>query len=691
MKSYSERTDATREKIKTYKNQAKARRKKIVLSTVISLCSCLLIAFNLVMFIPYTTYPNGYVNLSTYKNSEYYDVIKELSHIWYGDSVKPVYKNNFQRLTEMLSSGLAKSGAEASDDFLDYPASDETNNNAGASGGAGEPSSGEKYEETTDNQVAGVTEGDLLKRTNKYIYYLAFGQYAPPYLDLRIYPIAGMDTECIAEFRVTPPLHFLYYGNGEMYLNENGTTVTLVLPVYKTVQSNDNSKYISTQKKFTEVVNIDVSDHSDIKVTGNYLISGEYVSSRIVNGELLLVTNFSVPYNVDFNDEEQFIPSTGMDGDMKYISAKDIHCPAKPSYARYTVVCTVDAQTLEETGSEAFLSYSENVYVSENNIYLTNSYNSFNEQPFKKSQYTLDYEYRYVYYETKTEISRVEYGGELSYKGSVTVSGEVKNRFCMDEKDGVLRVVTSIGRYEYINFDKYNTGAYFINGASLYCIDIQTYKTVGKLENFAPEEDRVQSARFDGDKVYVCTAVVLTDPVFAIDISDYNNISFVDTGEIPGYSIALRKFYGDTLLGIGYDGNSWLERDLKIELYKEGENSVESVASFNYLDDGFEYNNMHFNEAYVGFSEEYKAYFIDAENGLIGLGIKIDAYYYNNNSRITQNRYILLKYDGQNLNLLLDIELNDETNYYFYNFTRAVYVDDMFYLFTQNGFTVKAI
>lgn len=679
MKSYSERAEATREKIKTYKTQAKARRKKILLSTVVALCSCLIL--NLVMFVPYTTYPNGYIDLSKYKNSEYYDVIKEIGYIQYGDRVNPVYKNNFQRLAESaknLFDDKANGSAGDVDDGVMAP---------GASDGAGtsSPSGGQHYEETTDNQVAGVIEGDLIKRTDKFIYYLAV-QYWTTSLQLRVYPIEGVQTECIAEFTLNAQSNSYYYGiDAEMYLSEDGATVTLVLPLRRVIQKNE--KYTSLY--YTEVVNIDVADHSDIKIADRYLVSGTYVSSRLVGGELLLVTNYYVERGVDFSDEEQFIPSTGTVGEMQCIPAQDIHCPQKPLYSRYTVVCTLNAQTLEETGSEAFLSYSQNVYVSGNNIYLTNGCTNYSELPLDTSHRLRGDDYHYLY-EDKTEISRVEYGNKLEYKGSFTVAGDVINRFCMDEKEGVLRVVTSPRRSEFVHSGNYYN-SYFTNGASLYCVDIQTYEIIGKLENFAPENDRVQSARFDGDKVYVCTAVVMTDPVFAIDVSDYNNITAVDTGEIPGYSIAMRKFYGDTLLGIGYAGTGWSENNLKIELYKESESAVESVASFTYIDDGYWYNQIYYSYVNVNFSTEYKAYFIDAERGLVGLALTVDAYDYNYYRNITLNRYVLLQYDGENLNLLLDIELESYMNYYFYNTTRAVYIDGSFYVFTEGGLTVAEL
>lgn len=666
MKSYSERAETTREKIKTYKNQAKARRK--ILISVVSVCTCLLIVLNIVLFLPPTKYPGGLGNIiHGAKNEDYSEVIDALGTIRNGGG----------------SWGAGGEGS-ASDQTPEAPG-----DSSSGDGGSGSTPGGEHYEETTDNQVAGVIEGDLIKRTNKYIYYLVM-KNSPT---LRVYPIAGTQTECIAEFTVTPQEEKYEYGDeSEMYLSGDGSTVTLVMDMSYYRREYGRLVYY---EDYTEVVNIDVSDLSDIKITDRYCVSGYYVSSRLVNGELLLVTNFYVPYYVDFNENDlgQFIPSTGAVDNMTLIPAKNIHCPEKPEYARFTVVCSVDAATLQETGSEAFLSYSTNVYVSANNIYLTNGYTSYNDllsympDDIRGSDY-------HVVYESMAEISRVEYGGELEFKGSFTVTGSVKDRFCMDEKDGVLRVITSPHRYEY---GRENNRYHSItaDGASLYCVDIESYEVVGKLENFAPEQDTVQSVRFDGDKVYVCTAVVMTDPVFAIDISDYNNIHFVDTGEIPGYSIALRKFYGDTLLGIGYGSTGWSNRNLKIELYKETENLVESVAAYTYIDEGYEYDGRYYEYASVNFSAEYKAYFIDAERGLIGLGLTVDAYDYGsyNSSRVLLNRYILLQYDGESLKPVLDLDIGIYTGYgyYFYSLVRAVYVDGAFYVFTTNGLTVTEL
>ena len=124
----------------------------------------------------------------------------------------------------------------------------------------------------------------------------------------------------------------------------------------------------------------------------------------------------------------------------------------------------------------------------------------------------------------------------------------------------------------------------------------------------------------------MCTAIVdkyvITDPVFFFDLSDLNNITYKDTGEIEGYSSSLVNFGDGYLLGIGYGDTT---DDLKIEIYAEGEESIICVCEY-VLED-------------VQFSDDYKAYFIDRENKLIGLGVQ-----YGNGGN-----YLILSFDGNEL------------------------------------------
>lgn len=595
MKTYNERTQDILQKAEA----GKAKKMKTVkLTSIIASVCAVVLAFNLFMFVPYQT--EG-VNIDRYKTSEYYTVIKKVNDLTYGEVRK---ESNFQRLTkslkEFFGSFTKGAGAEAPD---------------GAAGAPPTITESPSYEEVTNNQTNGVIEGDLFKRSSEYAYYLDYG-YAE--YRLYVYPFDGTDTVKVAEFIISEKdnMSFAGYHNGrEMFLSKDCSTVTVISPCY-----NRDSNIL-----YTAVISIDVSDINNIKEINRTYISGSYVSSRIIDGELLLVSNFRVSYP-DFSDKTQYLPHTGRPDGFTPLPVEDIICPDNASSANYTVVCSLNEKTLSINDCEAFMSFSDEVYVSENNLFVTRSY---------------------YYARTVSQIYCLAYGGgKLDVKGECEVDGTIINRYCMDEYEGVLRVFTDVNYVTPVSY----------KGANLYCIDLQNFDTVASVEQFTPNGESVRSARFDKDTAYVCTAVVNTDPVFAFDLSDYSDIKYKDTGTIPGYSISLMKFKDDTLLGIGY--GDWVG-DLKIELYRESESSVESVAIYHSVN--------------TYFSTQFKAYFIDAQKGLIGLGIEKSNF----------AGYILLRFDGYNLVEVASAELREP-----YDYMRACTVDGYMYIYCQNELRV---
>lgn len=615
MKTYKQRTESILRKTKTRK-----RKRALVTTGIVSL-GLAVATFGLVLFLPYNT---AAPSVEQYKNSEYYAVIKKLNDITYK---KPAYKNNFEKWTASLVGLFSLKGAVGNNDMAmapeDMNSAAETlpmasgaadNATAGApttdkdeAEGSENGSSAGEYEETTDNQVQGVIEADLLKRTDKYAFYLTKKGYKTWNEEggyyktkenghlLRVYSIAGADSELVTEFTIGEEGDLLFSTASEMYLSQDATRLTVICPCY-TYETVKEYKY-KVQRSYTAVVSLDIGDVTNVTEVGRTYLSGAYVSSRLVNGELLVINSYSVA-NPDFDDESTFLPQYGDLNDMQSVAAEDVVCSDIATTAKYTVVSEIDEKTLEVTGSAALLSYSQEVYVSETNLFLTQSYVNRTECGLGK--------YEDI---SMTEISCVSYAGEgLEVKGTFSVEGTVKNQYSMDEYEGVLRVATTYRKTVYqerVNGDHswFSTISSETN-ANLYCIGLTDFQTVGKVEKFAPENETVESVRFNGTKAYVCTAVVitLTDPVFAFDLSDMSNITWTDTGVIDGYSTSLVDFGDGYLVGVGYN-DRW---QLKIEVYVERDGSVESAAVY---------------ELDAEFSESYKSYLIDRKNGLIGLGV----------------------------------------------------------------------
>lgn len=255
-----------------------------------------------------------------------------------------------------------------------------------------------------------------------------------------------------------------------------------------------------------------------------------------------------------------------------------IICPNEVNFTEYTCVYMIDGETNKLEDEYAILSYVNTVYVSSSNIYVA-----------KNSWDTIDRDLDYQTISSECEITRISYNGSsLEYCGTVTVDGNAWDRFNFDEHNGILRVVTSVSeqviRREIWTFNEHGTEkenySFYaesgVTSASLYCVDIKQMRIVASVEKFAPQWETVKSSRFEGDHAYVCTSVELTDPVFFFDLSDINNITYTDTGTIPGFSSSLVDFKEGYLLGIGMGEHF----NVKAEIYREEGDSVISVSKF---------------------------------------------------------------------------------------------------------------
>ncbi len=611
--------------------------------------ACLLVlltSVNLFLFIPYDTSPP---DVSQYSDSDYYEIIKMLNDASYK---KPKYKNNFESICGTLLNGLrTKNDMSLGFDVVVDEAVD-ANGNAGEDYFYTSDEYSEKYVETTDNQVAGVIEADIIKRSNEHVYYLNDST-------LLVYTLNGKDSELATSYDMSKALNEdgIYLNGAEMFLSSDCKTVTVIAPYFLKIKLEGGSRAYAG----IDIISIDVSDLSDVKVSHTATINGAYVGARSTNGKLLLISCYEIPSDYTFEEEESFIPTYYVDDETHTIPAESIVIPEKLTSKSYTVVSMLDEKSLKLESANAMLSYSSEVYITTERVYATYSYTK------TKELVTLS-EVRSI-----TDISALSYsGGELVFLGTATVNGYIKDQYSLDEYKDVLRVVTTTNdRKEKID-TSYSSNMISVlseqkTSASLYCIDADTFKIISSVEYFAPIGETVRSVRFDGDIAYVCTAVQATDPVFFFDLSDVNNITYKDTGNIEGFSSSLVNFGDGLLLGIGEGARSDV---LKLEVYAENEDSVESLAKI-------EINGC-------GFSRIYKSYFIDRELSIIGIATND----FSKNTHYYYSHYRLFRYDSEGLSeiLVCDIPTCDDPGK-----VRAVYEDGYIYVFSNEGFTVKEI
>lgn len=606
MKTYDERMESVQKKLQRRRAQLTA-----IKATACLLCICLLVG----LLVPHLQKPD---DLAQYTENEYYKVIEAINR-------------DFRR-TETHWEYLHWEDIFWGDDFLEDEGGSR-NEVVYAPGADAETSvSGSTTNssvEITDHQVAGVLEGDLIKRSETHIFYLNN-------TDLEIYEINGEDTKKIN----TVNMGTNWNSDSEMYLSADASRLTVILSSFDAIFSE------TKKESYVQIVSLDVSDPMNVTKDASFYLTGAKETCRLVDDQLMLISRFCIDYYADFDDPATFLPRYGTPGNMQCIPADNIVIPDRLTDRYYTVVTLLDNNDLSLIDTGAFMSYSAELYVSKERIYATRSYT--NEEKVDDAN-TLT--------KAMTEISCMGYDENgLTLAGSFSVEGTVKNQYSMDEHNGVFRVVTGTTQRQTITHETgYTTVKVEERNANLTCFEVGTWEQLAQVAQFAPEGETVESVRFNGDNAYVCTAVVvtLTDPVFFFDMTDLNNITVKDTGTIDGYSSSLIQLEDGFLLGIGVDEN-W---NMKVEVYTESADGGVPVCEYIY------------NGA---FASKYKAYFIDRENNLFGIPV--------------YDGYVLLQFDGYELREIAKANTNGALNC-----TRGVIVDLYLYVFSTGAFDVVKI
>ena len=131
----------------------------------------------------------------------------------------------------------------------------------------------------------------------------------------------------------------------------------------------------------------------------------------------------------------------------------------------------------------------------------------------------------------------------LKIAASAELDGHLKDKFKLRIRDNILTCVTQGGRW--------NNGLRTVV-ANYDLAALTPDGEIPRLDSLilAPQET-LFATRFDGDRVYVVTAIRI-DPLFVVDLSDDDNLRLAGELKIPGWSHYLQP-RGDRLLSVGVE------------------------------------------------------------------------------------------------------------------------------------------
>ena len=528
---------------------------------------------------------------------------------------------------------------------------------------AAEASGSEDYS-GTNVQIEGFDEADIVKTDGSYIYVIREGR------ELVILRAAGEDTAVVSRTEIGfdnydddyEDKHEFYESKyaQDMYVADGRAVILSGYSRYEADYSEDGG-WDSEDERYAAVDFYDVSDPAAPRLISALGQDGSVADSRLAGGRVYVVSDYYV-WNWDEEEPATYIPRTYKNGAPTILPVDRIFLPPVCSSTEYVVVASYDAATGEMLQTISLLGSLGDMYMNDSGIYLLSSdWRSQTVSTYRESVYDVT-EYLNA---SETRVTRIAIAdGALSLAGSGTVPGSLENQFSADEYNGYLRIVTTRDDNRYrvyrdaeYGFENYQwderqmtTGLYILDGS---------LSIVGRVEDLSPDE-RIYSARFDGDIAYFCT-YRQTDPLFAVDVSDPANPTVLSALKISGFSRYLHAWGGDRLFGFGNETNEetgWSE-GLKLVMFDTADKTDVSVENYLVLEG--DYSEALYN---------HKAFLIDRGKDLIGFAGSDD--------------YYLFTYDPDaGFAALVTVPCD-----YGCWEVRGLYIGDVLYIVSQGGVTV---
>ena len=430
---------------------------------------------------------------------------------------------------------------------------------------------------TTNIQVAGVDEADIVKTDGSYIYVASNDYSGQNYI--YILKADPQDPRVISRI----PLNNETYLAG-MFLSQDNNKLVVIGSQYQFYAldtrfgSAEGMIYPYNNEIQTFISVYDVSDKVYPVRARNLTLTGSYFNSRMIGNYVYAVV--SQPAQVF--EEVVTLPRIYSETTVTDVSASKVYyADTMPGYFTFTTFIGLNIldNQQEITNMTVLMGGASTMYVSLNNVYIT--YPGWDET----GSYTSIY---------RVSVEEEEIGTEQA-KGSVP--GYALNQYSMDENNGYFRLATTI------------RGEIATN--TVYVLDSNLTK-VGevKLEN-AELRETIHSVRFMGDKAYVVT-FEQKDPFFVLNMSDPENPTVSGALEIPGFSSYLHPYDENYIIGLGMENGS-----VKLSLFDVTNVNSPAEASKYIAPGDYSYSEAQY---------EPKAFLFDKEKELLVIPISITTY-----------------------------------------------------------------
>ena len=374
---------------------------------------------------------------------------------------------------------------------------------------------------TTNIQVEGVDEADIIKTDGKYIYTLSDNKL----IIAKAYPAE--------EAEIISKLDLGDFRPMELFIEEDR------LLMFGSERYDFKDKVIDERFSYRSIGGLsvrlyDIEDKEEPELVKVADFEGTYLTSRKIEEEVYFVINAYPRFYGEDIVCGDIVPlyregkevSENLEDMIPIVDCTDIGYVEPIQAENFITIASISMIEDREIKKEIIVGSGQNVYASLENLYIVQtSYPGVIGGLIEDEETVI----------TKFKLDK----GDIEFVGSGEVKGHILNQFSMDEYDEHFRIATTSGRV---------WGGESNN--NLYVLD-EDLETVGSLEDLAPGE-KIYSVRFMGKKGYIVTFKKV-DPLFVIDLSDPSNPNVLGKLKIPGYSDYLHPYDENHIIGIGKD------------------------------------------------------------------------------------------------------------------------------------------
>ena len=380
---------------------------------------------------------------------------------------------------------------------------------------------------TTNVQVEGVDEADLVKNDGHYIYAVSgdtvFIVAAYPAQEARVVSRIAFD-------KGAAPSEMFILGN---------RLVVIGTSVYKRTLSEKGEEYPSGSTTFIKVYDISNKEKPALARTVEY--EGTYSTARMIkdNVHVVLTTHPNyILYNKKGVEPSDVIPGVSDSlagsetaGFAPACTYRDIEAVNPDRFTSFLSIVSLSLATGDKSLNKKVIAGStDDVYASADNLYVASAeYQSYADLLRRQANDE----------ETTTIYKFALDGPRAIYRASAQVPGTILNQFSMDETNGYFRIATTRG---YVTREGSNSTN------NVYVLD-PAMKAAGRLEGLARGE-KIYSVRFMGARAYLVTFKKV-DPLFVIDLGNPNDPKVLGELKIPGFSDYLHPYDETHVIGVG--------------------------------------------------------------------------------------------------------------------------------------------